>query len=104
MGGYVKKVYATNLKCGKIYLGVLGIETDVLYQWKDLVPTYERRLTPIKDIFMDNIVASDVKFVSRILGQKGLPVENVSLKNIVTGTVEGQKHIHENVTNFTSQD
>jgi polygalacturonase len=102
MGGFVKSIYVTNVKAGKIDLGVLGIETDVLYQWRELVPTYERRLTPIKDIFLSNIVASDVKFVSRILGQKELAVQNVSLKNITTGTVEGKKHIHENVINFTS--
>jgi polygalacturonase len=102
MGGYVRNIYATNINAGKIDLGILGIETDVLYQWRDLVPTYERRLTPIKDIFLDNITASDVKFISRILGQKELPIENVSLKNITTGTVEEKKHIHENVINFTS--
>ncbi|MCW3110807.1 MAG: glycoside hydrolase family 28 [Segetibacter sp.] len=102
MGGYVRNIHVTNIKAGKIDLGVLGIETDVLYQWRDLVPTYERRLTPIKDIFLVNIVASDVKFVSRILGQKELPVENVSLKNITTGEVQEKKHIHENVINFTT--
>jgi polygalacturonase len=100
MGGYVRNIYATNIKSGKIDLGILGIETDVLYQWRTLVPTYEKRLTPIKDIFLDNIVASDVKFVSRILGQKELPVENVSLKNITTGTVHEKEYIHENVVNF----
>jgi polygalacturonase len=104
MGGYVKNIYASNLKCGHIDQGVLGIETDVLYQWKDLVPTYKKVLTPIKDIFLENITASDVKFVSRILGQKKLPVENVSLKNITTGTVQEKKYIHENVVNITTQD
>jgi lysophospholipase L1-like esterase len=104
MGGYVTNIYATNLRCGKIDLGVLGIETDVLYQWKTLVPTYERRLTPIKDIYLKNITAADVKFVSRILGDKELPVENVYLKNIKTGKVEETKHIHENVVNFASKE
>ena len=52
------------------------------------LPTYEKRLTPIKDVFLSNIVAKDLKFVSRILGQKELPVENVSLKKITTGTVQ----------------
>lgn len=104
MGGYVRNIYASNIKAGKIDSGVLGIETDVFYQWRDLVPTYERRLTPIKNIFLENITASDVKFVSRILGQKDLPVENVSLKNVTTGTVQEKKHIHENVINFTSSD
>jgi hypothetical protein len=102
MGGYVRNIFASNIYAGKIDLGVLGIETDVLYQWRTLVPTYERKLTPIKNIFLENIVAGDVKFVSRILGTKELPVENGSLKNIITGKVQEQNHIHENVINFTS--
>jgi polygalacturonase len=103
MGGYVRNIYATNIKAGKIALGVLGIETDVLYQWRTLVPTYERRLTPIKDIFLDSITTSDVKFVSRILGQKELPIENVFLKSITTGMVKEKEHIHEHVRNFKSE-
>ena len=104
MGGYVKNIYASNLTAGKIDLGILGIETDVLYQWKTLVPTNERRLTPIKNVFLDNIVASDVRFVSRILGQKELPVENISLRHITTGSIQDKKHIQENVLIFRSED
>ncbi|MEI6946440.1 glycoside hydrolase family 28 protein [Paraflavisolibacter sp. H34] len=104
MGGYVQNIHATNIRSGKIDLGVLGIETDVLYQWKTLVPTYEVRLTPIKNIFLENITAANVKFVSRILGQKTLPVQHVALKKITTGTVLEKKHIHENVVNFKSVD
>jgi len=100
MGGYVKNIYARKLKAGKIDLGILGIETDVLYQWRSLVPTYEKRLTPIKNIFLEDIAASDVKFVSRILGQKELPVQTVTIRKINTGIVRDKKHIHENVTNF----
>ncbi|MFT4155458.1 glycoside hydrolase family 28 protein [Parafilimonas sp.] len=100
MGGYVQDIYASNLQAGKIDSGVLGIETDVLYQWRTLVPTYERRLTPIKNIYLTNISASDVQFVSKILGQKELPVQNVSLEHITVGKTEEQKHIHENVVGF----
>ncbi len=102
MGGYVKNIHMSNVKSGKIDLGVLGIETDVLYQWRTLVPTVERRLTPIKDVFLTNVKAGEVKFVSRILAEKELPVENVSLKNVSTGTVQDKKHIHENVLRFKS--
>ncbi|MBD2700502.1 glycoside hydrolase family 28 protein [Spirosoma sp. BT702] len=97
MGGYVHNIHMTNVAAGKIDLGVLGIETDVLYQWRTLVPTYERRLTPIKDVFLDNVTATDVRFISRILGQKELPVENISLKRVVVSKVEDKKQIHENV-------
>jgi polygalacturonase len=104
MGGYVQNIYMQNVHAGKIDSGVLGIETDVLYQWRTLVPTYERRLTPIKNIFLENITAGDVKFISRIMGQKELPVKNVSLKNITTGKVQEKKYIEENVVRFSSSD
>ncbi|MDP4271221.1 MAG: glycoside hydrolase family 28 protein, partial [Bacteroidota bacterium] len=103
MGGYVNNIYVSNVSGGKMDYGVLGIETDVLYQWKNLVPTIEKRLTPIKNIYLDNVKASSAKFVSRILGNKELPVENVSLKNVSVGTMSGnQKNIQENVINFST--
>jgi len=100
MGGYVNNIYIKNIKAGKMDLGILGIETDVLYQWKDLVPTYVRKLTPIKNIYLENIKASNVKFESRILGQKELSVENIFLKNVVADTIRDKMQIHENVINF----
>lgn len=80
MFGYVKNIYMSNVTSGKIDQGILGIETDVLCQWRDLVPTIECRLTPIKNIHLKNVSATNVKFISRVLGQKELPVENVFLK------------------------
>ena len=102
MGGYVKNIYASNIKAGKVEEGILGIETDILYQWRDLVPTIERRLTPIKDIYLDNINATNVKFISKISGQKELPVVNVFLNNVTADTISEEGHIHENVLNFTN--
>jgi len=100
MGGYVNNIYIKNIKAGKMDLGILGIETDVLYQWKDLVPTYIRKLTPIKNIYLENVRATNVKFESRILGQKELPVENIFLKKVEADTIRDKKQIHENVINF----
>lgn len=102
MGGYVKKIYMTNVQAGKIDLGVLGIETDVLYQWRTLVPTYEKKLTPIQGVYLTNVAAGPVKFLSRILGQKERPVKNISLKNVVAANVSEKEHIHENTTGFTN--
>ena len=101
MGGYVKNIHVSNVKGVNLDFGILGIETDVLYQWKTLVPTIERRLTPIKGIYMENVKAKNVKFVSRILGQKELPVENIFLKNVTADTIrDAKRYIHENVINF----
>lgn len=71
-----------------------------MYQWRNLVPTLERKLTPIKNVYLENIKATNVKFISRILGQKELPVENIFLKYIKADNVSVQNDIHENVVNF----
>ena len=102
-GGYVKNIYMSNIVSGKIDQGILGIETDVMYQWRDLVPTIERRLTPIKNVYLENVKATDVKFISRILGQKELPIENVFLTNVHADLIQGNNKIHENLLNFESK-
>lgn len=102
-GGYVNNIFMSNITSGKIDLGILGIETDVLYQWRDLVPTIERKLTPIKNVYLNNVKATNVKFVSRILGQKELPIENIFLSNVTADTIQGNKYIHENLLNFVDK-
>ncbi|KJD34756.1 polygalacturonase [Tamlana nanhaiensis] len=101
-GGYVKNIFVKNITSGKIDKGILGIETDVLYQWRDLVPTYETRLTPISNVYLENFNAGNVEFVSRILAQEALPAKTISLKNIACDTIQGEPYIHENVVDFTS--
>lgn len=103
-GGFVNNIYVSNVASGKIDLGILGIETDVLYQWRDLVPTIERRLTPIKNVYLENVNAANVKFTARILGQKELPVENIFLKNVKAETITDKKYITENVLNFSDKE
>lgn len=100
-GGYVQNIYLRNTSSGKIDQGIIGIETDVLYQWRDLVPTIERKLTPIKNIYLENISATNVKFISRVLGQKDLPIENLVLTNVHADTIQVANHIHQNLLSFT---
>jgi len=102
-GGFVKNIYMSNIFSGKIDAGILGIDTDVLYQWRTLVPTIERRLTPIKNIYLENVKATNVKFISKISGQKELPVENIFLKNVSADAVQENQNIHENVLNFVNK-
>lgn len=103
MGGYVNNIHVKNIRAGKMDFGILGIETDVLYQWKTLTPTYVRKLTPIKNVYLQNIKATNVKFISHIQGQNELPVENIYLKNVTADTIRDKKEIHENVINFKVQ-
>lgn len=100
-GGYVKNIQVSHIEAGNTKLGVLGIETDVLYQWRDLVPTYERRLTPISDVSLSHIRAGAVNYMARIAGQQELPVQQVSLEDVSVGSVRDTAFQYENVRDFT---
>ncbi len=102
-GGYVKNIYVNNVEADTMRMGVFGIETDVLYQWRNLVPTYERKLTPISDVYLSNIHARKGKFISRILGQEELPVKNIQLTNVQCDSIYETNFIHENVIDFKYQ-
>ena len=54
-GGFVENIHMENIEATATRESVLGIETDVLYQWKTLVPTVEERLTKISGIHVSNI-------------------------------------------------
>lgn len=82
MGGYVKNVYLKNIEANAIREGILGIDTDVLYQWRTLVPTVVRKLTPVEGIYLENVQAKEAKFVAKINGNADLPVKNIRLKNV----------------------
>lgn len=99
-GGYVKNIYMENIQAGAIDAGVLGIETEVLYQWRDLVPTYERRLTQIADIFLSDIKVNSADFISRVKAQRELPVQNVSLKNVRVDSLGNTEHLHDYLMGF----
>lgn len=99
-GGFVRNIHMRRITAGNLRYGVLGVETDVLYQWKDLVPTHEVRLTPIESVFLEDIRVDSVQFVSRIEGQARTPVRNVSLQEVAAGEVRGTAHMHENVVGF----
>lgn len=100
-GGYVKNIYVENVSGGSIKNGVLGIETDVLYQWRDLVPTIERKLTPIQDVYLKNVKATKAQYLSKITGQEELPVKNIVLDHVEVDTIIGEKFLHENVLDLS---
>lgn len=100
-GGYARNLHMRRITAGDLRYGVLGVETDVLYQWRRLVPTHEVRLTEIRDIFIDDVRVGSVEFVSRMRAQADAPVEGVALRGVSVDEVRGQDHEHENVVGFS---
>lgn len=85
-GGFIENIHVKNIEAGEVRDSVLGIETDVLYQWRDLVPTYETRLTRISGVHLSNIKVRQTGLQPfRILGDKRAPVTDVTLDNIAVG-------------------
>ena len=99
-GGFVRNIYIKNIKATQVSASVLGIATDVFYQWKNLVPQYEKRLTNIEGIYVENIEVDNVDIEIAIYGDKEKPVNTVMIKNIKARHVSKQVNIIENVINF----
>jgi polygalacturonase len=102
-GGYVRNIHMTNVSATRIKGGVLAVETDVLYQWKTLVPTLERRLTPIEGLFVSGVRVDDAGFVCLVKGEAELPVRDVHLRDVTVRTVHGTPVVAEHVVGFDNR-
>lgn len=88
-GGFIENIYVENIRFhgSKPAKAVLEIDTDVLYQWKDLVPTYERRLTRIQNIHLRNLSAVQAEYGLWIRGEADLPVRDIFLENMTVDKI-----------------
>lgn len=88
-GGFVENIYVDNIKFNgsKPAKALLEIDTDVLYQWRDLVPTYEERITKISNIQIRNVSAGDMEYAVWINGNEQEPVKDILLENVEIGKV-----------------
>ena len=85
-GGFIENIYLENIEAGDM-LRAFEIDTDVLYQWKDLVPTYERKLTRIKGIHMKNVHCKSADAIYELKGEKEEPIRDVFIENVKVDTV-----------------
>ncbi|WP_140984308.1 glycoside hydrolase family 28 protein [Asticcacaulis tiandongensis] len=103
-GGYVKNIHVSNISATKIAGGVLSVETDVLYQWRNLMPTYVRKLTAIEGLHLSHIRVNEAAFVCQIKAEAEAPVRNVSLKDIQVQKTLHTPVVTENVEGFIHTD
>lgn len=101
-GGFIENIYMNNIKSGSAQRA-FEIDTDVLYQWKDLVPTYETKITRIEGIYMNNVTCESVDAVYDLKGDDRLPIKNVEIRNIKVKKVNKFfNHVH-NVINLKEE-
>lgn len=91
-GGFIEDIRMENVT-GKSVRTVFEIDTDVLYQWRDIVPTFETAITRIRNISLIGADCEQADAVYRINGDSRDPVQGVLLKNVHIGKVN--KYINE---------
>jgi polygalacturonase len=101
-GGYVRNIHMDGVSATTIAGSVLAVETDVLYQWRDLLPTYDRRLTAIEGLHVSNVVVEEAKSVCAITAEREAPVRHVTLSGVKAGRITGQAAVLQNVEDFRS--
>lgn len=104
MGGFVDNIHLYNITAHDLKDGILGIDTDVLYQWRTLVPTKIKKLTPIANVSLTNITANEGKFIAKINGHEDLPVKAIKLENVALKTATEEKIQTKNVKGFVFKD
>lgn len=85
-GGVIEDIMMENVTA-KAMQSVFEIDTDVLYQWREIVPTFETKITKIRNITMKNAVCETAQCIYNILGDEREPVDGIQLENIHVGTV-----------------
>lgn len=94
-GGFIENIYMENVQSGSTQR-ILEIDTDVLYQWKDLVPTYETKITKIDGIHLKNVSCKKTDAIYELKGDPRLPIRNVEIRNV---DIEKVNNFTKNVVN-----
>lgn len=100
-GAFLDNIYMERVKA-RAMNRAFAIDTDVLYQWKDLVPTYKDTVTQIRNIYMRDVECQVADGIIDINGDKDLPVDNVTIEGLRVDTVRKYTIRHENVTHLTT--
>jgi len=101
-GAFLENIYMERVKAREMQRA-FAIDTDVLYQWKDLVPTYKDTVTMIRNLYMNDVECQVADGIIDINGDKDLPVENVTIENLKVDTVRKYTVRTKNVNNLTTK-
>lgn len=84
-GGFVENVVIRDIKA-RSAVKLMAVETDVVYQWK-VFPDYERRLTKISGLVLENVDCGSARSGVEIKGDAKMPIEGVAFRNVRIGTL-----------------
>ncbi len=85
-GGFIENIWMRNVKANRMQR-VMEVDTDVLYQWRDMVPTYKDSVTLIRGLHMENVSCERAEAIYDLKGDERLPIRDVTLTNVSVGEV-----------------
>jgi len=80
-GGVIEDITLENVSATSM-MRIFEINTDVLYQWRDIVPTFETKITRINGIHIKSCSAKDSDAIFEIAGDERLPIDNVTIEDV----------------------
>lgn len=101
-GAFIENIYMERVSAKEMDRA-MAIDTDVLYQWKDLVPTYKDTVTAIRNIHMTDVRCDKARGIVELNGDADLPIENISIRNLHVDSVSTFITRHTNVIGFTEE-
>jgi len=102
-GGFVENVYLENIETGDVLNAMLGLKTDVLYQWAAF-PDYELRRTRIRGIHLKNVHAKCADWMFNVEGDAEAPAEDLEFENVSLAAARRGKERILNAKNVTQRD
>lgn len=85
-GGFVENIWMKRVEAEAMQR-VMEVDMDVLYQWRDLVPTYRDSITRIRGLYMEDVTCKRTQAIYDLKGDARHPIREVELKNITVGEV-----------------
>lgn len=83
-GGFVEDITVENVSATKMFR-VFEIDTDVLYQWRDIVPTFETKITRIRNIAIRHAKAIQADAVYELRGDSRDEIDGVDVEDVHVG-------------------
>lgn len=102
-GGFIRNVTFEHVDANKV-LSAFEIDTDVLYQWRDLVPTYDTVYTVIDSIAMRHVHVAYANAAIDLKGDEHQPVGTVVIDDVRVDSIGTFATQVKNVSNLVKHD
>ncbi len=87
-GGFVENISVENVSAASA-LRIFEIDCDVMYQWRDIVPTFETAVSRIRNISIRNAECGTTEAMYELRGDSRDPISGVTIENMHAGKVTG---------------